>query len=152
MDIAKAIRDDHERILAIIDSLEDQEAADATANGRHRDQLGLMLTSHIQAEEQLVYPLLQQDDEGRELMLLALEEHHIVNVLLAELLVMPAADERFPAKCAVLAANLEDHLESEEEDLLPLLLGLLDPAEALALGQRFADTLTRARWAQPDAA
>jgi hypothetical protein len=54
-------------------------------------------------------------------------------------------DERFPPKCAVLAANLEDHMEAEEEDILPLLLGLIGEAQARDLGQRFSQQLAAAR-------
>jgi hemerythrin superfamily protein len=99
------------------------------------------LESHARAEEQLVYPLLQQDSEGRDLMLLAIEEHHVVSVLLHELRELPVADERFAAKVTVLAANLEDHLEAEEEDMLPLLMDLIGEPRAQELGRRFRNQL-----------
>jgi hemerythrin superfamily protein len=152
VDICKAIRDDHERILAILDDLEDIDPAEPETINHRRDQLALMLTSHAQAEEQLVYPLLQQDSEGHELMLLSLEEHHIVTVLLHELLGLSAHDERFTAKCAILAANLEDHIEAEEEDVLPLLMDLIDEPHANDLGRRFRMHLAALRSPQQHAA
>jgi iron-sulfur cluster repair protein YtfE (RIC family) len=152
VDICKVILDDHERILALVDELEDLDPANPEAIRQSSAQLSLMLESHVQAEEQLVYPLLQQDPEGRDLMLLAMEEHHVVTVLLHELLGLSPADEHFIPKCDVLVANLEEHIEAEEEELLPLLLDLIDEPHAQDLGRRFQHHLAVLRHPEQRAA
>lgn len=137
MDIFRTLRDDHARILAVFDAMDDADPADPQAIIRRRDELASLLSSHMQAEEDLIYPLLQADSEGHHLALLANEEHHLVDLLLQELLRLPVTDERFTAKSAILATNLEDHVEAEEDEVLPLLADLLDDAHATDLGRRF---------------
>src|SRR3546814_19110425 len=43
------------------------------------------------------------------------EEHHVADLLCAELAAMDASDERFVAKTTVLIENVEHHVEEEEQ-------------------------------------
>jgi hypothetical protein len=47
------------------------------------------------------------------------EEHHVADVLCAELAVMDAGDERFDAKTTVLIENVTHHIDDEEQDWFP---------------------------------
>ena len=49
----------------------------------------------------------------------ALEEHHVVHLLIAELKKMTAGDERFDAKFTVLAENVKHHIKEEEGEMFP---------------------------------
>ncbi|MBC7542272.1 MAG: hemerythrin domain-containing protein [Candidatus Sericytochromatia bacterium] len=137
MDIFDTIREDHEKILGLLDSLEGIDPADVARQEQMRDHLIALLEAHTHAEEALFYPLLANDDGGRPLMVMATEQHHVVSLLVEELRHLPASDEHFAAKCAVLAENLEDHIEEEEEDIFPIAEELIDEERAKALGQQF---------------
>jgi len=137
MDLFEVIRDDHERVLGIIDSLEAAPLTDTAMRLRLRDELVARLTAHARAEEVIFYPLLQNDTEGHERVVMAEEQHHIVKVLLQELADLPISDEHFGAKLALLAENLEAHLDEEEEDIIPLVEDLIDDSQAENLGDAF---------------
>lgn len=83
-------------------------------------ELSVDLVKHSMIEEQIFYPAVRNEIDG-----LAdkidedLEEHHVVDVLLAELDSMTPDDERFDAKVTVLIENTEHHLEEEEDELFP---------------------------------
>ncbi len=49
-------------------------------------------------------------------MLESYEEHHVADVLCAELSAMRPGDERFDAKTAVLIENVSHHIEEEEKE------------------------------------
>jgi hemerythrin superfamily protein len=85
------------------------------------------LSIHAAIEEQLIYPLL--DARGRKLeqsVLNALEEHHAVKLILAELDKMSADHGRYDAKMHVVQESVEEHIEEEEAKLLPRLSAVLD--------------------------
>jgi hemerythrin superfamily protein len=82
------------------------------------------LSIHASIEEQLVYPRARRLIDGgakEPQVLLALEEHHVAKVGLAEIQALPATDARFDAKVRVLIANVRHHVEEEERDLFPAL-------------------------------
>jgi hemerythrin superfamily protein len=79
------------------------------------------LTVHAQIEEELFYPALEKvdDEETKELVLEAHEEHKIVKTLLSELSQITPQDESFDAKMKVLMESVKHHADEEEEDLFP---------------------------------
>ena len=82
------------------------------------------LEVHADLEEKIFYPALREHLEDRELIIEAIEEHHVVHVLIKELKAVRVKQERRDAKFRVLAENVKHHVKEEEESLF---------AEALAL-------------------
>jgi hypothetical protein len=75
------------------------------------------LTVHAELEEELVYPLLRNEDE--DLTLESLEEHHVVKLLLGELSELNAGDNRTKAKVKVLNELVKQHIQEEESQAFP---------------------------------
>jgi hemerythrin superfamily protein len=81
------------------------------------EQIVNELNIHAAAEEKLVYPSLKEsDEEGTNE---AYEEHHVVEVLLAELMSVQDIDELVDAKVKVLSELVKHHVKEEEKTLLP---------------------------------
>jgi hemerythrin-like domain-containing protein len=88
------------------------------------------------AEEELFYPTVRQAPEGDELIAEATEEHHVVDVLAAEIRDLDPEDEQYKAKFMVPAENVKHHIEEEEQQIFPKIETLqLDFDE---LGERMA--------------
>lgn len=122
MDAIEYITDDHERFRAMLDRYEELDPDDDAARKELVDDLIAGLVRHAVMEESVLYPfvtseLADLEHEIRE----EREEHHVIEVLLAELARMDAADPQFDAKLEVLAENLLHHFDEEEEDLFPRL-------------------------------
>ena len=49
----------------------------------------------------------------------AVEEHHLVHVLIKELKKLKPSDEKFQAKFTVLGELVKHHIEEEENEMLP---------------------------------
>ena len=76
--------------------------------------------------------------DGKELIAEAVEEHHVVKILLSELGSMSSEDEAFDAKVTVLMENVRHHVEEEEEELLPQSEEILGEDELTRLGEEMA--------------
>lgn len=85
------------------------------------DEIKEILTLHSRIEEEIFYPAVAEieDASARELIRSAREEHSVVKRLLDELSDMSAADSRFEPKLKVLAENVEQHADQEEEEIFP---------------------------------
>jgi hemerythrin-like domain-containing protein len=94
------------------------------------------LSIHAAIEEQLIYPLIRgQGERSEEALLNALEEHHAVKVILAELDGMTADHERYAAKVHVVRESVEMHIKEEEARVLPRLDAMLGDEDRKLLAE-----------------
>jgi hemerythrin-like domain-containing protein len=104
-----------------------------------------LLTVHTYIENEVMYPevcaLLPdlQDD-----VLESYEEHHVADVLCAELAGMPAEAERFDAKTTVLIENVRHHIEEEEQEWFPKVREGLGRKQLQELGEQMLEAKKKA--------
>jgi hypothetical protein len=84
------------------------------------DQVIELLTVHTYIENKVRYPRVREllpdlEDD----ILGSYEEHHVADVLVAELPAMSATDERFTAKTTVIIESVTHHIDEEERDGFP---------------------------------
>ena len=79
------------------------------------------LEIHTTLEEELFYPAMKRkmDQDGKDLLAEAVEEHHVVTTLMDELKGLDPKDERYHAKFKVLMEQVEHHIEEEEGEMFP---------------------------------
>ena len=77
------------------------------------------LEIHAGLEEKLIYPAIRNGIEDHEVMDEALEEHHLVHVLIAELKKLEPSAETFHAKFTVLGELVKHHVKEEEGEMFP---------------------------------
>jgi hemerythrin superfamily protein len=77
------------------------------------------LAMHTKIEEELFYPAVRSlgTEEVETLIDEALEEHHVVDLVLAELPRVNPRDDRFDAKMTVLSELVDHHVKEEERDM-----------------------------------
>lgn len=68
-------------------------------------------------EEGIFYPAVLQTKKTEEMIPEAIEEHHVVKLVLAEIPRVDPEDERFEAKMTVLEELIEHHVEEEEKEM-----------------------------------
>jgi hemerythrin superfamily protein len=144
VDAVGVLKKDHQLIEQLFRRFE--RTRSTAERKRLADRMVRELSIHAAIEEQLVYPALRQRMNGHApQVLLALEEHHLAKLALAEIQRLDPADERFEAKVHVLIGNVRHHVEEEERDLLPAMKRTLSPDELQSLG----DALVRAKASAP---
>ena len=139
-DAISLLKADHQNVRGLLEQLE--ETSD---KGLKKRELLVMaieneIKVHTQIEEEIFYPAFKeavQKKEDEELYYEAIEEHHVVDFVLPELVDTDPGAENFSAKVKVLKDLIEHHaIEEEEAIMFPRARKVLSKAELEELGER----------------
>lgn len=118
MNAVQIIERDHKKMRSMFERFKKAKSPDKKKS--IMDEILTDLKGHSDFEEELVYPP-ARIIVGEEMIDESEEEHHLADTLMAELLEMDGADEKFEAKATVLEEMLLHHMEEEEKEMLPKL-------------------------------
>ncbi len=137
------LKEDHKEIRRLFKEF--QKAGDAEARGSVVEKIIEALTMHTYIENECMYPEvrsllpdLEQD------VLESYEEHHVADVLTAELAAMSPRDEHFEAKATVLMENVLHHVEEEEQEWFPKVREGLSRKQLQDMGARLLELKQKA--------
>ena len=118
MDATLYLQGDHDQLKVALRTLTDT-AADHAARLAAFRALRAALAVHARVEEEVFYPAVMKMRllSGHEAVRTALEDHHVVDGLVAELDEREIDDPQFDLKAAALRAALERHIAAEEEGM-----------------------------------
>ena len=100
------------------------------------ETLAAALHAHELKEEQVLYPALLPHPEARDIVLEGYEEHHVADLIVAELRGLAADDQQWAAKFKVLKENIEHHIEEEEGEMFRTARGVLSREELRGLARQ----------------
>jgi hemerythrin superfamily protein len=153
-DAITLLKADHREIRRLFREYHRTGPRAVKAKARLVNQIIELLTVHTYVENEVVYPqvremLPQLEDDVLE----SYEEHHVADVLCAELAAMKPEDERFDAKTTVLIENVTHHIKEEEDDWFPKVRSGLRRKQLRELGTELEAAKQRAprNPAQPSA-
>ena len=109
----------------------------AEANPRQFDTFIQHLVVHHTMEEKYFYDLLQGFEEAEHGSLEAVNEHHIIEMIIKDAQGFPRDHRNFPIKIEGLGEYTVHHLDEEEEEIFPLAAQLFDPNDLDTLGALF---------------
>jgi len=140
MDLFQTLKHDHQKIRRLFERLAD--AASGTIKERERlfAELKQELTLHSEVEEQHFYPALEENEEARDLVEEAFEEHDEFKRLLDELDQIDKADDTWLDQLEELREDVEHHVEEEETELFPVAQKVLGRARADEIDQAIQST------------
>lgn len=121
MDAVQMLTDDHSKVK---DLFKEYEEAGENAHQKKRgivEKVFQELEVHTKLEEEIFYPAYRSkaDEEGQDLLRESLEEHHVVDVLMAEMKRLKPDNPEHEAKFKVLMENVKHHAEEEEKEMFP---------------------------------
>jgi hemerythrin superfamily protein len=135
-DAIAVLKADHRRVTELFDKFEG--LGDRAYSTREKTVAKIIeeLSVHAGIEENVLYPAVRERFlVAQESMVLeALEEHHVVKVLLRELESMDPKSERYVAKVTVLREIVDHHVGEEESELFKKVRKEFSPAELRDLG------------------
>jgi hemerythrin superfamily protein len=107
----------HKEVKALFKKVKKTENADQRR--KLLDQIATALQGHTTIEEELFYPAVRDlgTKKATDMVSEALEEHHVVKLVLRELPQVDPKDERFEAKMTVLSELVEHHADEEQEEM-----------------------------------
>ena len=134
-DAIKLLKADHEKVRTLLGQFENATGA---RREKLRVQIDRELKVHTQIEEEIFYPADREaarKKDDQKLYYEALEEHHVVDLVLPEMN-DGENNEELKAKAKVLKELVEHHADEEEKDMFPRAKKLLSKDELRALGEQ----------------
>jgi hemerythrin-like domain-containing protein len=133
------LKKQHREVMKLFKEVEKTEAP------RERKRLMTDIASHLKVhttiEEEIFYPAVKEigTEKAEEMMLEAVEEHHVVDLVLEELPQVDPAADTFEAKMTVLKELIEHHVEEEQDEIFPMAERKLGKERISELGERLEE-------------
>jgi hemerythrin-like domain-containing protein len=134
MDAIALLREDHANAKKLMTELEETTERGVKTRERKWAKLLKELTIHENIEEEVFYPALAKHPKARDIVLEALEEHHLVDDIVEQLKDTPFDDEHWAAKFKVTKENVEHHIEEEETEMFKIARQVFTTEELAELG------------------
>jgi len=145
MNALTLLEDDHRKMRKLLDELETTTERGIKTRQELYSTIKGELTIHELIEEEIFYPALKEHPRAVDIVLEGYEEHHVVDLVMAELEDLPVDDETWGAKAKVMQENVEHHMEEEEGDMFKQARAIFDRQELEELGERMAARRTEAQ-------
>jgi len=134
------LKQDHKEIRSLFRQFEAAGENATTAKGKVVQKIIELLTVHTYIENEGMYPRVRElvpdlEDDVLE----SYEEHHVADLLCAELAAMKPDAERFDAKTTVLIENVTHHIEEEEQEWFPKVRAALSRKQLQEIGAGMID-------------
>jgi hemerythrin-like domain-containing protein len=143
MDAITFLREDHVKVLAMLDELERNQPAATQADHDVRKRLVTELvmaeSAHEVAEEQYFWPSVQHWlDEGRDLAAPALQQEQAAKQVLDELDKLEPGDAKFEELLAQVITDAREHITYEEREVWPIVQQRISNSELEEIGEKMA--------------
>ncbi len=145
MDALAVLKADHDKVRDLF--MEFRAASEDDDTAKMADVVSRIfeeLTVHTAIEERVFYPAVKEagGSELADLTAESNEEHHVVDLLMAEIEQLDPSDDRYAAKMTVLIENVEHHASEEEKEMFPQVRNLFSEEDLDRLGEE----LEREKW------
>ena len=136
MDAIAMLKQDHDKVKKILGELDATTERGVKTRQELFAKVKLELEVHESVEEEIFYPALKEHPKMKDLVLEAYEEHHVVDMVMAEIVDVPLDDETWGAKLTVMKENVEHHIEEEEDEMFKQARQVFSTEELVELGDR----------------
>jgi hemerythrin superfamily protein len=147
MDALTLLETDHQKVKKLMGEIEKTTERAVKTRDELFSRLVQELTIHEKIEEQIFYPAVKEQATTKkleEIVTESYEEHHFVNVVIAEIKETPFEAEEWAAKFSVMMENNEHHAFDEEEgEMFPKVRKLFSKTELEELGAQMEELKTQ---------
>jgi hypothetical protein len=116
--IVEMLKADHKKVQGLFEKFETLPAERTREKRKLLREIFSELEIHTKLEEELVYP---EIEGAQEHVAEAREEHHVVDLIIAEIKKVRTMNDKTDAKVKVLKEMVEHHIKEEENEMLPKL-------------------------------
>jgi hypothetical protein len=134
MDALKLLKQDHDKVKDMLKKLDKTSEEQREQREELFALLKRELTIHETIEEEILYPTFEEKAKLKDIVMEGYQEHHVVDLVLGEMLEIDADDETWAAKLSVAKENVEHHIEEEEGEMFKTARKVFDEEELEALG------------------
>ncbi|MFU8797297.1 MAG: hemerythrin domain-containing protein [Gammaproteobacteria bacterium] len=147
MNVIEQLRNDHDELKDVMATLElsVNEQKDNDKTEECFQQFKKLYQIHTQVEEDIVYPAFEKYSELKKLSLKGYQAHHMVDVGLLELKLLPYFSESWGPKFSVIRDSILTHMGEEEQELFAQAEMQINTEELMRLGDEMNDLKQRKR-------
>jgi hemerythrin-like domain-containing protein len=144
-DALVVLKDDHAAVKRLFRAFEKTD--DPKRRGELANEMIAALQLHTEVENTILYPeILKTLPDLKDEILESYEEHHAVDMIIAEIQKLEPTAENFEARVTVLIENVEHHIGEEEDEWFPKVRKALGRDELLQeWGERMLSKMQEAR-------
>ena len=138
-DAIAVLKQDHEKVRELLDDLEKAAMKEDGDAESLLEEIENELRIHTTIEEEIFYPAFREaasKKDDTKLYYEAVEEHHVVDLVMPEIEKGEAGSPEFAAKAKVLKDLVEHHAGEEEKEMFPRARKLMDKDELVTLGEQ----------------
>jgi hemerythrin-like domain-containing protein len=139
MNALTLLEDDHKDIKKLLEKGDETTERAVKTRASLLHEIGVKLTAHEKIEEDIFYPALKEHPKAKDIVLEGYQEHHVVDLLMAELKDLDENDEKWGAKFSVMKENIEHHIEEEEGEMFTKARAAFSAEELSELGERMEE-------------
>jgi len=139
VDAIALLKEDHEKVKKLMAELETTTERGVKTRTELWAKLLKELTVHENIEEEIFYPALRDKPKAKDIVLEAMEEHHLVDDIVAQIKDTPVDDEHWGAKFKVAKENVEHHIEEEETEMFKIARQVFSKEELEDFGTQMAE-------------
>lgn len=139
MDAISLLKEDHDKAKKLMDELERTTERGVKTRTELWEKLLKELTIHENIEEEIFYPALREKPKAKDIVLEAMEEHHLVDDIVEQIKETPFDDEHWSAKFKVAKENVEHHIEEEETEMFKIAREVFSKAELEEFGRQMEE-------------
>ncbi len=133
------LTDDHDEMKKLLEKADDTTERAVKTRASLLHEIGVKLTAHEKIEEEIFYPALKEHPKAKDIVLEGYHEHHVVDLIMAELKDLDEDDETWAPKFAVMKENIEHHIEEEEGEMFAKARAAFSADELEELGDRMQE-------------
>src|SRR5437764_2896837 len=122
MDSIEVLKKDPRTARQMLSRLGSSSRKRGAGSGALRRRIENELKVHTQIEEEIFYPAFRdavESEKDEKLYYEAIEEHHVVDLVMPEIKSTSRTSDEFAAKAKVLKDIVEHHAEEEESEMFP---------------------------------
>lgn len=139
MDAIALLKRDHTEVKEMFSQVEELSERATASRAKLCEKIVQALELHTKIEEGIFYPAFRsrvEDEEERDQILEAYEEHNVAKMLIGELQNLDPSDETFKPKLMVLMESVRHHIKEEEGKVFKMTRELFDKNELNELGEQ----------------
>ena len=145
MDAIALLKRDHAEVKEMFSQVEELSERATASRAKLCEKIVQALELHTQIEEGIFYPAFRsraEDEEERDKILEAYEEHNVAKMLIGELQNLDPSDETFKPKLMVLVESVRHHIKEEEGKIFKMARELFEKDELNQLGEELETAKT----------
>ena len=116
-DLFELLHEDHQQVQKILEKMTTSAQGSQKTRQDLVEQLSIALLPHMKAEEGVLYPVLRDMKETKDLALQAYEEHHVAETVFKELQKLDTENETWLPKAKVFMEIVNHHIHEEESEI-----------------------------------